>query len=118
MAKALAVRVALLCLALWLLGLGTAQAQPAAYAPIHPHTGPRWGDGWGDPPAGWTVVHIEGAPRERGLQHGHLLATEIAAYIRALSEFWAPKAPAAAWAIRPPRPSWLPGASARTSAAT
>ena len=98
MAKALAVRVALLCLALWLLGLGTAQAQPAADAPIDPHTVQRWGAGWRYPQAGWTVVHIEGAPRERGLQHGHLLATEIAAYIRALSEFWGPKAPAAAWA--------------------
>ena len=99
MAKALAVRVALLCLALWLLGLGTAQAQPAADAPIDPHTVQRWGAGWRYPQAGWTVVQIEGAPRERGLQHGHLLATEIAAYIRALSEFWGPKAPAAAWAL-------------------
>ena len=58
MAKALVVRVALLCLALWLLGLGTAQAQPAADAPIDPHTVQRWGAGWRYPQAGWTVVHI------------------------------------------------------------
>ena len=44
------------------------------------------------------MVHIEGPPRERGLQHGHLLAAEIAAYIHALSEYWSPHGPAAAWA--------------------
>ncbi len=74
-------------------------AQPSdASAQIDPATVQRWGAGWRYPQAGWTVLHIEGAPRERGLQHGHLMATEIAAYIRALSEFWGPKAPAAAWA--------------------
>ena len=31
---------------------------------------------------GWIFVHIEGAPRERGFQHGHLLASEIAEGIR------------------------------------
>jgi len=28
--------------------------------------------------AGWTYLHIEGGPRERGFQHGYLLAKEIA----------------------------------------
>lgn len=86
-------------LVLALLMLAAAPAQPAASdASIDPRTVQRWGAGWRYPQAGWTVLHIEGAPRERGLQHGHLLATEIAAYIRALSEYWGPKAPAAAWA--------------------
>ncbi len=31
---------------------------------------------------GWIYVHIEGGPRERGFQHGYLLAKEIAAGIR------------------------------------
>ena len=101
MAGASWVRVALLgwALVLTLLGTGAAQAQPAdPGSTIDPRTVQRWGAGWRYPQAGWTVLHIEGAPRERGLQHGHLMATEIAAYIRALSEYWGPKAPAAAWA--------------------
>ena len=84
-----------------LLAMEVAHASPMPAASgftIDPATVQRWGAGWRYPQAGWTVVHIEGAPRERGLQHGHLLAAEIAAYIRALSEFWGPTAPAAAWA--------------------
>jgi len=30
---------------------------------------------------GWTFVHIEGEPFDRGYQYGYLLATEIASYI-------------------------------------
>ncbi len=76
-----------------------ARAQPVDVgAVIDPATVQRWGAGWRYPQAGWTVLHIEGTPRERGLQHGHLMATEIAAHIRGLSEFWGPKAPGAAWA--------------------
>src|SRR4051794_32951937 len=57
----------------------------------------RWKTAWRYPQAGWTVVHIEGEPYERGLQHGHLLAAEIAAYVRALAEFYGPQAPKQAW---------------------
>lgn len=78
----------------------TVPAAPATA--IDPHTVQRWRtghhEGWRYPQAGWTVVHIEGEPYERGLQHGHLLAAEIAAYIHALSEYWSPQAPEAAWA--------------------
>ena len=28
--------------------------------------------------AGWVYLHVEGEPRERGFQHGYLLAKEIA----------------------------------------
>jgi hypothetical protein len=31
--------------------------------------------------AGWTYLHIEGEPFERGFQHGYLMATEIESYI-------------------------------------
>jgi hypothetical protein len=31
---------------------------------------------------GWIYVHIEGGPRERGFQHGYLLAKEIAEGVR------------------------------------
>lgn len=74
---------------------------PAAFTP-DPASVQRWrtgaAEGWRYPQAGWTVVHIEGAPHERGVQHGRLLAAEIEAYIRALSEFWSPGDPHAAWA--------------------
>ena len=81
-----------------------AQAAPplAGGYSVDPAAVQRWRtgahEGWRYPQAGWTVVHIEGPPRERGLQHGHLLAAEIAAYIHALSEYWSPQSPAAAWA--------------------
>src|SRR5205807_1411585 len=31
--------------------------------------------------AGWTYLHIEGQPYERGYQHGHLMAREIPEYL-------------------------------------
>jgi hypothetical protein len=33
------------------------------------------------PAAGWTYLHIEGAPYERGYQHGYLMAREIPEYL-------------------------------------
>ncbi|MBI2518692.1 MAG: hypothetical protein HYV95_17595 [Opitutae bacterium] len=38
--------------------------------------------------AGWTYLHIEGGPRERGFQHGYLLAKEIAEAIRVTAAQW------------------------------
>jgi hypothetical protein len=38
--------------------------------------------------AGWIYVHIEGGPRERGYQHGYLLAKEIAQDIKATRTDW------------------------------
>lgn len=57
----------------------------------------RWGPAYRYPHAGWIVMHIEGQPYERGLQHGRLLAPEIAAYVRCLAASYGPKAPVAAW---------------------
>lgn len=37
---------------------------------------------------GWTYLHIEGAPRERGFQHGYLMTKEINEAIRMLSASW------------------------------
>lgn len=87
--RALATMLALLC---WL-----GAANPAAAQDIDPRAVQRWQSGWRHPQAGWTVVHIEGEPYERGLQHGHLLAHEIASYIDALSRYWGPEAPRQAW---------------------
>jgi hypothetical protein len=38
--------------------------------------------------AGWILVHIEGAPEERGFQYGDLLAPEIAEAMRVRREEW------------------------------
>ena len=37
---------------------------------------------------GWTYLHIQGAPRERGFQHGYLLAKEIDEGIRIQKKVW------------------------------
>jgi hypothetical protein len=37
---------------------------------------------------GWIYLHIEGTPKERGFQHGYLLASEIQEAIRVLAEEW------------------------------
>src|SRR4030042_3221428 len=37
---------------------------------------------------GWIYLHIEGATKERGFQHGYLLAKEIKESIRVLIEVW------------------------------
>ena len=58
-----------------------------------PYTVQHWGKGYRFAQQGWISVHIEGAPLERGLQHGHLLAPEIAAYIQAMALFTDPKHP-------------------------
>ncbi len=38
--------------------------------------------------AGWIYLHIEGEPRERGFQHGYLLAKEIAEWLRIRRAVW------------------------------
>jgi hypothetical protein len=37
---------------------------------------------------GWIYLHIEGAPRERGFQHGYLLANEIKEALRVIKKVW------------------------------
>lgn len=58
----------------------------------------RHGPAYRYPQAGWIVLHIEGKPYERGVQHGTLMATEIAAYIRGFAAEQGHKDPSAAWA--------------------
>src|SRR4051794_35059014 len=57
----------------------------------------RVGAGYRYPQAGWTVLHIEGEPYERGYQHGRLMAPEIARFVEALAAYRSPKAPGDAW---------------------
>ncbi len=44
----------------------------------------RYGKGYRFEKNGWIYLHIEGKPRERGLQHGYLLAPELAAIMKSL----------------------------------
>jgi len=37
---------------------------------------------------GWIYLHCEGGPRERGFQHGYLLAKEIAENLRVTRQLW------------------------------
>ena len=75
----------------------------AAAAPprhdIDPRTVQRWGSAYRYAQAGWVVVHIEGEPYARGVQHGRLLAPEIAAHLRCYAASLSPKGPAEGWKL-------------------
>ena len=86
----------LACLAL--LPTVSASATPPRHA-IDPRTVQRWGPGYRYAQAGWIVVHIEGEPYARGVQHGRLLAPEIAAHLRCLAATLGHKAPGEAWKL-------------------
>src|SRR5262245_45314084 len=62
-----------------------------------PNTVQRFGPAYRYPQAGWIVLHIEGEPYERGVQHGRLLAPEIAAHIRCFAAMQCSKSPADGW---------------------
>ncbi len=66
-----------LCVALIL-----ALALPAAAAP--PARVTTYGKGWRFSQAGWTYIHIEGEPFERGEQHGYLAADLLRRVFRSL----------------------------------
>ncbi len=90
--------------ALILLGasVATAAGPPPAkgakgeYGP-DPASVQRSGKGYRYPQAGWIVLHIEGAPYERGYQHGQLMAPEIVDYLGVLATKRSKSDPVAAW---------------------
>ena len=57
----------------------------------------RYGPAYRYPQAGWIVLHIEGAPYERGCQHGRLMAAEIVDMIKTRATCRSPKAATEAW---------------------
>jgi hypothetical protein len=73
-----------------------ADVPPADFRPDS-RTVQRYGPAYRYPQAGWIVLHIEGEPYERGVQHGRLLAPEIAAHVRCFAATQGPKDPPAAW---------------------
>jgi Phospholipase B len=62
-----------------------------------PVTVQRSGAGYRYPQEGWIVLHLEGSPYQRGVQHGRLLAPEIEAYLRCYAKIQSSEAPADAW---------------------
>jgi hypothetical protein len=62
-----------------------------------PRSVQRHGSGYRYPQDGWIVLHLEGEPYERGVQHGRLMAEEIAAHLRSFAEVRSPKAPDDGW---------------------
>jgi hypothetical protein len=76
----------------------TAAEAPADFRP-DPLSIQRFGKGYRYPQAGWVVLHVEGEPYERGEQHGRLMATEIAAFVRCCAAEQGSKAPEEAWAL-------------------
>jgi hypothetical protein len=60
--------------------LGPTLPAQAAWRP-DPRSVQWYGPAYRYPQAGWIVLHIEGEPYVRGVQHGRLLAPEIAAHV-------------------------------------
>ena len=89
-------RVAFL-FALFLLVAPTAAAQSLPAASGEPAKVIRCENGYRYAQAGWIVLHIEGAPYERGVQHGRLLAPEIVGYLRCFALTLDHKAPNENW---------------------
>jgi hypothetical protein len=85
------VLLTLLCLPHSAIQAGDFQPDPASVQ--------RHGNGYRYPQAGWIVLHIEGEPYERGVQHGRLLAPEIAAFLRCYAAVQSPKAPTEGWKL-------------------
>src|SRR5271165_5023359 len=89
------------CFSILLLSLvvgGLPAAESANFQP-DPHAVQRYGPAYRYPQAGWIVLHIEGDAYERGVQHGRLLAPEIAAHVRCFAAVQSPKAPAEGWKL-------------------
>lgn len=77
----------------------SAQQPPIVKTPFVPDpvTVTRSGAGFRFPQDGWSVVHIEGGPYERGYQHGFLMAREIVDYCQMIAKSRSYQAPDKAW---------------------
>ena len=64
----------------WFEGVSLDEASPAEGWPTREAV-QTFGPAYRYPSAGWIYLHIEGAPYERGYQHGHLMAREIPEYL-------------------------------------
>jgi hypothetical protein len=77
--------------------VGRAADRPGTDFQPDPRAVQRYGPGYRYPQDGWIVLHIEGEPYDRGVQHGRLMAPEIAAHVRCFAAWTGSKDPASAW---------------------
>src|SRR5882672_6817192 len=78
-------------------GVPVSAGPPTADFQPDPKSVRRDGPAYRYPQAGWDVLHIEGAPYERGHQHGTLMAEEIARCVKGFAAMQSDKAPADGW---------------------
>ena len=91
-------RVAVLLLTICLVPCSAfADNKPASDFQPDPRGVQRYGPAYRYWQAGWIVLHIEGKPYERGVQHGRLMAPEIAAHVRCFAATQNPKSPTEGW---------------------
>ena len=83
-------------LALFLLAAAAEAGEPFRPDPVSVR---RYGPAYRYPQNGWTVLHVEGEPFDRGYQHGRLMAAEIADYVKTLATEQSAKDPAAGWRL-------------------
>lgn len=93
------IRSALRCFILSIfIGHGSYPARSSDFQP-DPAAVQRFGAGYRFPQDGWWVVHIEGEPYERGVQHGRLMFSEIEGYMLSFAREYSDKAPHDAWRL-------------------
>ena len=80
----------------WFSGVTVEDAQGAEPWP-DPAAVTRYGPAYRYPAGGWIYLHIEGAPYERGYQHGHLMAKEIPQYMERCAAELDPKGKNKSW---------------------
>lgn len=80
----------------WFEGISVEEVSQSAVLP-QKGTLRTFGPAYRYPRGGWLYVHIEGAPYERGYQHGYLLAREIEQYIDRCASQLDSKSKATAW---------------------
>ncbi len=79
-----------------LISPSVARSDQSDFSP-DPKSVQRYGPAYRYPQAGWVVLHIEGKPYDRGYQHGYLMASEIAGYLKCFAAMQSPNAPGDGW---------------------
>ena len=80
----------------WFAGVSVEEASAGGAWPL-PEAVQRFGPAYRYPIGGWIYLHIEGAPYERGYQHGHLMSREIVEYMERSAADLDPKSKEHAW---------------------
>lgn len=80
----------------WFEGVAIDEASPAGNWPAAAAVR-TFGPAYRYPAAGWIYLHVEGAPYERGYQHGYLMAKEIPEYLTRCAIDLAGKAEDRSW---------------------